>query len=236
MTRTAAAVGRSGRARTLRAAKRAVQEATRAAQIQAWQDERARQVRAEEQARAERIAGRETAIRDHTVDYVLAVAAGEEVMAAARRRCEQFRAQAAMAVAGLRGQGLSRADIAAITGLTTREITALVDDADVTGNAGEGSAGDDTAAREGGTDQAHGDGADQVDEVRTPPASGRVEGGDGPELEPMAGNGRMAGEQVPDDVDVSDEGVGGAGTQAGAAPDLPVDAAEQTGAWLGRTR
>jgi hypothetical protein len=156
MTVTARAVAHSGQVRTARAARRAVAQATRAAQVQAWQDERAQAIRAEEEARAARIAARETAIRDHTVDYLLAVAAEREVMEAARRRCEAFRAQAGMAVAGLRSEGLTRADLVQLTGLSSREITALLQ----TGDAG------DVPAREGadgpGTAAATGASADEA--------------------------------------------------------------------------
>jgi hypothetical protein len=129
MTMTARMVARSGQARTARAARRAVAQADRAAQITAWQEQRAGQLREQERARAAQIAARETAIRDHTVDYVAGLAVEQELTREYRRRCEQVRAQQAAAVAGMREQGLSRADIAELTGLTSREITAFLDTA-----------------------------------------------------------------------------------------------------------
>jgi hypothetical protein len=129
MTRTARTVARSGQARTARAARRAVAQAERAAQIVAWQEQRAGQLQEQERARAAQIAARETAIRDRTVDYVAGQATQQDLTREYRRRCEQVRAQQAAAVAGMRGQGLSRADIAALTGLTSREITVFLDTA-----------------------------------------------------------------------------------------------------------
>jgi hypothetical protein len=129
MTTTARMVARSRQARTARAARRAVAQADRAAQIQAWQEQRAGQLREQERARAAQMAARETAIRDHTVDYVAGLAVEQELTREYRRRCEQVRVQLAAAVAGMREQGLSRADIAELTGLTSREITAFLDTA-----------------------------------------------------------------------------------------------------------
>jgi hypothetical protein len=186
MTRTARTVARSGQARTTRAARRAVAQADRAAQIVAWQEQRAGQLREQERARAVQIAARETAIRDHTVDYVAGQATEQELTREYRRRCEQVRAQRAVTVAGMREQGLSRADIAELTGLTSREITAFLDTArDAAGQqagqpTGEAAAedpggrvrtevaGGSTTVRAGGA--ATGDGSAAPADVRAQPA------------------------------------------------------------------
>jgi hypothetical protein len=227
MTVTARAVAHSGQVRTARAARRAVAQATRAAQVQAWQDERAQAIRAEEEARAARIAARETAIRDHTVDYLLAVAAEQEVMEAARRRCEAFRAQAGKAVAGLHSEGLTRADLAQLTGLSSREITALLQ----TGDAG------DVPARERadspGTAAATGASADEAG------AGGHVGVDDagGGEHEAVSHGGPDEGAARPDTttgskVNDGDPGTGGARAESdgpsghGQVPGTPASTAD----------
>jgi hypothetical protein len=69
---------------------------------------------------------RERVIRALVENVRTARAAEQRLVAAARRRSDQFRAQRAAAVAGMREQGLTRADIAELTGLTFGEITAAV--------------------------------------------------------------------------------------------------------------
>jgi len=73
-------------------------------------------------------AQRVQAIRRHWADYRAETDAEQELLEEARRHCEQFRAQQVAAVAGMRERGLSRADIAEVTGLTRREITAALND------------------------------------------------------------------------------------------------------------
>jgi len=95
---------------------------------------RAAQVRAE---RATRIAAREERIGSCLAEYFAATARGEQVTAAARRRCAEIMAQsrtavgqcrdsAAGAVRELEGLGLNRADIAEMTGLGLREVRYLL--------------------------------------------------------------------------------------------------------------
>jgi hypothetical protein len=69
---------------------------------------------------------RERAIRALVEKVRTARAAEQRLLAAARRRSDQLRAQRAAAVAGMREQGLTRAGIAVLTGLTFGEITAAV--------------------------------------------------------------------------------------------------------------
>jgi len=228
MTVAARAVARSGQVRTARAARRAVAEAIRAAQVQAWQDERAQQIRKEEEARAARIAARETAIRDHTVDYLLAVAAEREVMEAARRRCEQFRRQAGEAVAGLRDEDLTRADLARLTGLSSREITALLEtdcagdvpaheraDSPGTAAATDASTDEAGAAHHAGVDAAAGGGDHE------PASHGRP---DGRAAQPDTTAGSEVTDGAPDAGGALAQSDGPAGH--GQVPDTPASTAE----------
>jgi len=147
MTQASAALKRAGRVRATRQAVKAIEAAGHAADLLAWRQERAERIRAAEQARAERIAQREAAIEDGTVAYLLAAQAKESIMAEALARCAEHDQAAATAVAGLRQAGLTRADIAQITGASAREVAGLLGGA----NSGDGP---------GDADDVHGEPAD----------------------------------------------------------------------------
>jgi poly(3-hydroxybutyrate) depolymerase len=126
MTQASAALKRTSRVRTTRQAAKAIEAAGHAADLLAWRQERAARIREVEQARLAVIAARETAIEEATVAYLVAVQARQRIMADAQAKCAEHDQAAAAAVAGLRGAGLSRADIAQVTGASTREVASIL--------------------------------------------------------------------------------------------------------------
>jgi hypothetical protein len=117
---------------------------------------RAAQIRSE---RAAAFAAREAMIEQRAVEFLQAAGRAENVVEAARQRCEQImatargaaeqaRGQAATAVAGLQGLGVVPGEVAEITGMSAREIRDLLARLPSTPDGG-GPAGPDTAG-EGG--------------------------------------------------------------------------------------
>lgn len=95
---------------------------------------RAAQIRGE---RAAAFAAREAEIEQRAVEFLEASAQAENVVEAARRRCEHImttaqvaaeraRGRAAAAVADLEGLGVPRGEIVQITGLTGRQVRELL--------------------------------------------------------------------------------------------------------------
>jgi hypothetical protein len=214
MSQASERVRRAGRARTKRVTAQAVADAQHAADLLAWQDERAQRIRAEEQARAARIAAREQTIMDATVEFLLSAQAQKQIMAEALARCARHRATGSAAVAGLREAGLTRSDIARITGLALRDVAVLLEEAGANPATGSGTGAPATVPAAGPTAA-----ADTA--ARDTTASGAVASGVEPVPAAAGPHGGAPGGQPPVEGTAPDDTGNGLLTGADAGGALP---------------